>query len=487
MKSCSISPKEVKLGKLLCASKGTFMDSDEFLSLLHIIEKKGIAGKSEVNSIYEELLASNRKAINPTELVEKRILSDWQLEKILKGETEAIRFQDYNLFGPISLGDFARTYKAKRIPDGKNVIIKVLRKQFQKSDLETGLFLRESSFVQHIASQNIVRPFHTHPGTTGIPPFIVYDCEPGGSIHEQLILRKSIPALEAIHLMENISNVLAELQREGIFHGNISASKIIPDSSRQIKILNFRHGASHSKSDYPQAPSFEYLDFLKITGTSMGDHQADIFFAGCLFYWMLTGSTLIPSQRTTRRKLFEKGTILNFDQHSEKSQHPEILPIIRNMTNPDKGRRYTDFSQVSTALKIIRRKVESNTIPPNQTGNLSTVFIVIADEDKRQLLRNYLQNRGLRVLGSTLAVRALEAFKRNPFRHLIVEMPTFEDIRPAYLELVREAESMRSFLNIIFLQNNTNPELIPARHGNQTIQPPHELSSIFGAIKAHEA
>ncbi|MFZ9825372.1 MAG: hypothetical protein ACO3E9_16345, partial [Gemmataceae bacterium] len=108
------------------------MDSDEFLSLLHIIEKKGIAGKSEVNSIYEELLASNRKAINPTELVEKRILSDWQLEKILKGETESIRFQDYNLFGPISLGDFARTYKAKRIPDGKNVIIKVLRKQFQK-------------------------------------------------------------------------------------------------------------------------------------------------------------------------------------------------------------------------------------------------------------------------------------------------------------------------------------------------------------------
>ncbi|MFN6053744.1 MAG: hypothetical protein ACK47R_23180, partial [Planctomycetia bacterium] len=134
-----------------------------------------------------------------------------------------------------------------------------------------------------------------------------------------------------------------------------------------------------------------------------------------------------------------------------------------------------------------RRKVESNTIPTNQTGNLSTVFIVIADEDKRQLLRNYLQNRGLRVLGSNLAVRALEAFKRNPFRHLIVEIPTFEDIRPAYLELVREAESMRSFLNIIFLQNNTNPELIPARHGNQTIQPPHELSSIFGAIKAHEA
>ena len=31
----------------------------------------------------------------------------------------------------------------------------------------------------------------------------------------------------------------------------------------QIKILNFRHAASHSKSDYPQLPSFEYLDFLK--------------------------------------------------------------------------------------------------------------------------------------------------------------------------------------------------------------------------------
>lgn len=468
------------------------MDFDGFQSLLKIMEQVGLVSQKQLMDLLEpHRLATGSKNINPSLLVENNIVSAWQLEKLLKGESKALQFQEYLLHSPVALGDLARTYKAWHAPTQDWVALKVLRKQFQKSSSSIEKFHREIQFLDLIHSDHLVKPVQTSPGTRNEPPFLAYPWLKLGSIQDQLQFRDSYPALEAIYLLNSISQVLLDLQKQGISHGNISARKFLLNSTRTVQIINFRHGFQINGGEEQSGayePSPPYLVFNQATGALSGDFQTDVFFTGCLFYSILTGRNLLPANPKLRIKKLQCGEIpLPFDTNLEKAIPREIPPIIRNMVNLDAKARYKDFSQVLPAIQAVRKKLETNAYPIEEGKKTPTAFLVLADENKRQLLRSYLQNRGLRVLGAISVPRALDAYRREPFRHLVMEIEDFESIRTGYLELVREAESNRMFLNILFLPRRQIPLQIPARHGNHVINPPQDLATIFDTIKKHDA
>ena len=76
-------------------------------------------------------------------LVRRELLTNYQLEKLCRGEKTGFYYGDYKVLYLVGTGSFARVYRAVHKDDGRVVAIKALRKRFSDKPLETEQFLRE--------------------------------------------------------------------------------------------------------------------------------------------------------------------------------------------------------------------------------------------------------------------------------------------------------------------------------------------------------
>jgi hypothetical protein len=80
----------------------------------------------------------------------------------------------------------------------------------------------------------------------------------------------------------------------------------------------------------------------------------------------------------------------------------------------------------------------------------------------------------------------LDVYKREPFRHLILELDNYLSIKDAFTKIVNESEMRRLTLHTLFLLKGRKPINIPARHGNTFIEKPIDFSLVMEQILAYE-
>ena len=116
----------------------------------------------------------------------------------------------------------------------------------------------------------------------------------------------------------------------------------------------------------------------------------------------------------------------------------------------------------------------------------STIFLVIRNDKKRQLIKAYMQNRGFRILQANNLEQALTVYNREHFKHLIIELDSYLSIKETFSKMIIESELRRRFLHTIFLVGKKKPLHIPARNGNTFIETPIDFSLVMEKIMAHE-
>ncbi len=463
------------------------MEIEEFTGLVQIAQRFGLIDSSSADGILSELIHDNNKSIDPKLLTKKNLLTAWQINKLLSGNGTQILFDGYQLLTPVGFGKLGRTYKAKSINTGELVALKVLRKRCLGNNDETNYFLRQAHILENIEHPNLCKFTDIHLGNNEIPPYLASEWIKGGTLYDWLDIKTFLSCPETLVIMEEISKTFVHLHRIGITHGNFTGTKILLENPLSPKINNFRYGTTSSLNATIKNPpiSFEYAGLAKHTGESPENTQADIFFAGCLFYHLLTGKSPLPGTYEKRRDFYNSGKFqLVFNLEFEKTIPVEILPVIKNMLAVDPKSRYKNFIQVQIAIGAIRKKMQAEYGLEKSTP-ISTVFLVIQSDQKRILAKAFLQNRGFKILQANNLEQAFDTYCREPFKHLVVDLNDYNSVKTTYLKLVNESELRRHFLHIIFLLKNRFLNEIPARHGNSFIDPPVEFSAIFEKILAH--
>jgi response regulator RpfG family c-di-GMP phosphodiesterase len=174
-----------------------------------------------------------------------------------------------------------------------------------------------------------------------------------------------------------------------------------------------------------------------------------------------------------------------FNKEFEKTLPSEILGVIKNMISLDPKSRYTDFIQVQIAIQAIQKKIKADYLN-NSDGKESTIFLVMNSDKNKTLIKAYMQNRGFRILQANNLSQALDVYKREPFRHLILELDNYLSIKDAFTKIVNESEMRRLTLHTLFLLKGRKPINIPARHGNTFIEKPIDFSLVMEQILAYE-
>jgi serine/threonine-protein kinase len=176
------------------------------------------------------------------------------------------------------------------------------------------------------------------------------------------------------------------------------------------------------------ARTIDYVGLERASGVKKDDLRSDLFFAGCIFYHILTGvppllETRDRMMRLSSQRYMEVRPILAIDPTIPRS----IVTVVQKAMelNPDK--RYQRAVDMLNDLRLVQKRLEEGTAdidlplpspasaaaggtPSDQEGAGKTVMVVESKAEMQDDLRERLKKRGYRVLIIGNAERAVARF-----------------------------------------------------------------------------
>ena len=375
-------------------------------------------------------------------LVRREYLTNYQVERLVKGEKSGFFFGVYKVLYLVGTGTFARVYRAVHRETGQVVAVKVLRRRFSDKPLQYGQFVREGQLGCSLRHPNIVPIYDVV--SKGATHFLVMEFVEGRNLREFVKVRGRIEPAEATRLMSDITSGLLYAFEHGLTHRDLKMSNVLVSSRGRAKLADFGLAAVDENLtddlivDLPNTRTIDYAGLERVTGVRKDDTRSDIYFLGCIYYHMLTGRPPLREvrdrvQRLSRSRFLEVKPIRKAD-----SSIPDSVALVVNKSMMlDPRRRYQSPGNMLGDLEIAARRMSEKPRPgqgrpasgnsPAAGGRLSgeasvavspsgqqpSVMIVESNGQMQEVFRDGLKRAGYRVLLTIDPGRAHERFRQE--------------------------------------------------------------------------
>jgi non-specific serine/threonine protein kinase len=263
-------------------------------------------------------------------------------------------------------------YEAEDTNLGRHVALKFLTPSMASDENLLQRFQREARAASALNHPNICT-IHGIEEFEG-QHFIVMELLDGESLADRI--RSGPPDIDSVlTLGVQIVDALESAHSKGIVHRDLKPANIFVTSRGQAKILDF--GLAKIDQQQPSAASnvaTAIADGLSTAGVAMGtvsymspeqargevtDARTDLFSFGTVLYQMATGT--VPFQGDTSAVVFD--AILNREPTPVNQINPslpqELGRIIGQALEKDRDMRYQNATDVKTALKRLKRDLDS--------------------------------------------------------------------------------------------------------------------------------
>ncbi len=405
----------------------------------------GLLSREQIAEAKFEAENGSIEALSKT-LLRKGLLTNWQLNKLLKGDPGGYVYGGCKVLFHIAEGTFARVYRGQRMPGKESVAIKVLRRRFSTDQAAVSRFNQEAEAGLKLVHNNIVRILDF--GSEVDSHYMIMEYVEGSNLRDFLKIRHRVEHEKALPLMLGLAEGLNYSLSKGVTHRDIKGTNILISTRGEAKLVDFglaTIGDERSMETAHGQRTVDYSALERTCGSPKGDPRSDIYFLGCVFYQMLTGVLPLPEVESSDplAKMLKRsfGAIRPLSEH--RHAPPERLTeIIEKMMQVKLEKRYQTMQEVLDDLKAYKEESEKTAALPPEPPRLKKrkkersgsdsflteifgndqedesepkhVLCVEVQEQIRQVFRKVLNSMGFRAILVGDAERAAERYREDP-------------------------------------------------------------------------
>ncbi|HTQ39466.1 MAG TPA: serine/threonine-protein kinase [Pirellulales bacterium] len=353
-------------------------------------------------------------------MVRRGLLTNYQLEKLLRGDRTGFFYGKYKSLYLIGRGTFARVFRAVHRDTGEVRAVKVLRNTHFVDPEKREQFLREGEMGCTLRHPNIVPIYEAVSDSAKC--YIVMEFIEGRNLREDLKVHTRFDVAKAIRITIDICRGLDYAFQRGISHKDLKTSNVLLSSMGQAKLLDFGlAGADPNSSDAELAKlenprTIDYAALERSTGVRKDDMRSDIFFLGCILYNMLSGKPALEETQDRLARLSRNRFDALVPIATLMPELPgDVVAVVNKSAQFYPDLRYqTPAEMLRDLKKITSRESVNGNGKAAETGSLPgkqrTLMIVEPNFQAQEALRNHFKQKGFRVLVTSDPLRPASLF-----------------------------------------------------------------------------
>ena len=272
----------------------------------------------------------------------------------------------YRIVGKLGHGGMGVVYIAEDMHLERRVAIK-FSSAARDNEAYRARFLREARAASALNHPHIARIYDYGESVDG-QPFLVMELVTGEDLH-RLLARGGLSVLQAVRIVEEVAEALAEAHRNGIIHRDIKPSNIVVNERGQVKVLDFGlaklyQEPSQTHEDSPTLATSATAEGVVLgTPAYMSPEQAreapiaprsDLFALGSVLYECLAGKRAFGGANSVE----VLAGVLYIDPPLPSRFNPRVSPALDAVVlkalakNPDE--RYQSAPEMLTHLRAAR-------------------------------------------------------------------------------------------------------------------------------------
>lgn len=327
------------------------------------LSQSGILSSEELNDVsatinMDEDADARRFA---QELVEKRMLTDWQTRVLCGSEDGELSIGEYLILEHIGDGGMGRVYKARSRDTGKIVALKLLNPQSAADESAVRRFRREIETASRLKHPNIVATIGS--GEEQGHQYLVMEFVDGNDLASLVRNNEQLPVQTAVDCITRAAHGLIYSHAKQVIHRDIKPSNLLLSHSGEIRVLDM--GLARIAGEI--GPGDQTQTQITKTGSIMGtvdfmapeqalnpkkaDGRADIYSLGCTLYFLLTGEKPYPGETVMEVLVAHREAPIPSLTSVRRDVPGSLEQVFRKMVAKNPGDRYQSMEEVVTALQ----------------------------------------------------------------------------------------------------------------------------------------
>jgi response regulator RpfG family c-di-GMP phosphodiesterase/serine/threonine protein kinase len=480
---------------------------------LHYLSESRLFGPGELDGLLRDnpgLELGDASALIDA-LVGRGRLNDYQIERLLAGQTFGLVLGHYRIIERLGSGGMGVVYKAEHVHLKRTVALKILAAEDDHNAVFLQRFYSEMEALAVLRHPNIVLAFDA--GEVDVPHaagkvlrYLVMEHVTGRNLEQLIVDRGALPPAVACHYVRQAAEGLRHAHEHGLVHRDIKPSNLLVTPQDQVKILDFglaRLCRRRCTEAHAMLGTVEYMAPEQARDARSVDIRADIYGLGGVLYWLLAGHKPFPGDRPPLEELLARQRESPPPLRRLRPELPvELEAIVSQMMAPDPNDRFPTPLAALTALNAFLDRTQprpTRAAPSTDHGSHKhdtrfdidpgapephadavgrlghTVLVVSARADHRALCRELLASHGIECLGAQSADEVIDWLVRSPCDLLLID-DDLPDATGLCRRLRAEPPAPHLKLILVTADDSPAPAEVVADDALARSAPPHELA-----------